>query len=291
MSRRLLKDPLLHFLLAGACLFAGYQWIAPGAGHLGAKTIVVDRDALLTFMQYRSKVFEPQMAVQQLDGMAQDERAQMVHDFVREEALYREARALGMTDNDYIVRRRAVQAMEFMAQGTAARTAAAQATSLEAYFADQRQDYYQAPSLTFTHVFVSADKRGRAAARSEAQSLLARLNQANVPFSEALGYGDRFLYERNYVERTPEVVTGHFGKAFTEAMAGLKPSSRQWQGPIASEHGEHLVLLTERKAARPLELAEVRPQVEQDYQRWRQQQNQERAIQDIVGQYRVEIRL
>lgn len=296
ITGRLLKDPLLHFLVAGACLFGGYRLIVPEAGRLGEKTIVVDREALLTFMQFRAKAFEPEMANRQLDGMAPEERDQMVRDFVREEALYREARTLGMTDNDYIVRRRSVQKMEFIAQSTAALAVRAEANSLkadslEAYFADHRQDYYREPSVTFTHVFFSAAQRGRAAAKSEAQTMLAALNQAQVPFADALRYGDRFLYDRNYVERTPDVVASHLGKAFAEAIAGLSPSPRQWQGPISSEHGEHLVLLTEHRAGRRLELAEARPHVEQDYQRWRQQQNQERAVQEIVDQYHVEMRL
>lgn len=295
MPGRLLKDPLLHFLVAGACLFAGYQWVVPEAERLGARTIVVDREALLTFMQFRSRVFEPQMAAQQLAGMAPDEREQMVRDFVREEALYREARALKMMDDDYIIRRRSVQKMEFVAQSAAAQAARAEPNareaSLETYFAAHRQDYYQEPSVTFTHVFFNAAKHGRDAARNEAQSLLARLNQAGVPFAEAPQYGDRFLFDRNYVERTPDVVASHLGKAFAETIAVLTPSPRQWQGPISSEHGEHLVLLTDYKAGRQLELAEIRPHVEQDYERWRQQQNQEHAVQEIVRQYHVDMRL
>jgi len=291
MSGRLLKDPLLHFLVAGACLFGTYPLIASEAGRLDAKTIVVDREALLTYLQIRAKAFEPQQAARQLEGMAPEEREQMVRDFVREEALYREARALGMTDNDYIVRRRAVQSMAFIAQGMAAQNASAQTGSLEAYFSHHRQDYYQEPSVTFTHVFFSAEKRGRAGARREALTLLATLNQCQVPFADAGRYGDRFLYDRNYVERTPDVVASHLGKDFAASITGLSPPPQRWQGPIASEHGEHLVLLTETKAGRRLELAEIRSHVEADYQRWRQQENQDHAIQEIVGQYHVEVRL
>ena len=69
---------------------------------------MVDRDALLTFIQYRSKAFELSLAAQRLDGMTTKEREQLTRDFIREEALYREASTLGMTDNDYVIRRRTV---------------------------------------------------------------------------------------------------------------------------------------------------------------------------------------
>ncbi len=210
---RLLKDPLLHFVVLGALLFGGYQWMAPAANDQDPKTIVVDRAALLTFIQYRSKAFEPQAAARQLDGMTAEERGKLVRDFVHEEALYREALALGMMENDYIIRRRSVQKLEFIAQGMAAQPDATDPDRLATYFDSHREDYYEAPSLTFTHIYLDADKRGRNQASDAAQVLLDKLNHEAVGFSAATRYGDRFLYQRNYVERTPEFVASHFGQA------------------------------------------------------------------------------
>lgn len=287
---RLLKDPLLHFVVLGALLFGGYQWMAPADGGQNAKTIVVDRAALLTFIQYRSKAFEPQAAARQLDAMTAAERAELVRDFVHEEALYREALALGMMENDYIIRRRSVQKLEFIAQGIAAQTLSSDPERLTAYYDSHRQDYYEAPSLTFTHIYLDAAKRGHTQASEAAGALLEELNRDAVGFSEATGYGDRFLYQRNYVERTPEFVASHFGQAFNDRVLALAPSS-QWQGPIASDHGEHLVLLTAHQPGRYPELAEIQPRVAQDDRQWQQQQQQELAIQQIVDQYHVENRL
>ncbi|RRJ84401.1 peptidyl-prolyl cis-trans isomerase [Aestuariirhabdus litorea] len=290
MIVRLMRDPLLHFLLLGALVFAGYQWIKPANSRLDANTIVVDRNALLTFIQYRSKAFEPQLAERRLDALTPGDREALVRDFIKEEALYREARALGMIDNDYIVRRRSVQKLEFIAQGLAANAVEVEPRALADFFESRHQDYYEAPSLTFTHVYFNADKRGREAARTAAVALLAELNREGVAFADAPRYGDRYLYHRNYVERTPDFIASHFGAGFGQRLDTLSPGPR-WQGPIASDQGEHLVLIREHQAGRLPALEEIRPRVEQDYRQWQQQTQQALAIQKIVDQYHVENQL
>ncbi|WP_020681313.1 peptidylprolyl isomerase [Marinobacterium rhizophilum] len=286
MIRRLIKDPLLHFVLVGACLFGTYQLIGTPDTTLSDNTIVVDRDTLLTFIQYRSKAFQPDMAAQRLDDMTAVERQQLIHDFVREEALYRQAQALGMSENDYIIRRRSVQKLEFIAQSMAEQAVTADAEKVAAYFDAHRQDYYEEPSYTFTHVFIKGDT-----GTHKASDLLHQLNGQHVEFSHAARFGDRFLYHRNYVERTPDFIASHFGETFMDQLARIKPDTGRWQGPLTSTHGQHLVMLSEHQPGRVPELAQIQTRVEQDYLRWEQQQKQELAIQQIVGQYHVENRL
>ncbi len=288
MIGKLLKDPLLHFTLVGAALFAVYEMTGSADEQLNANTIVVDREALLTFIQYRSKAFNSEQANLRLDQMPAQERDQLVRDFVREEALFREAQALGMSDDDYIIRRRSVQKLEFIAQGVAEQVVSVDAAQAEAWFNQHRQDYYEEPSYTFTHVFIK--DRGENAL-AQATALLEQLEQEQIGFSDATRFGDRFLYHRNYVERTPDFISSHFGESFKQALSNLKPDSAHWQGPVASSHGQHLVMLSESRPGRVPEFAEIQTRVEQDFRRWQEQQKQELAIQQIVEQYDVEYRL
>ena len=64
-----------------------------------------------------------------------------------------------------------------------------------------------------------------------------------------------------------------------------------WQGPIASEHGLHLIRISDYRAGGVPPLADIRARVEKDFLRWQQVKNQEVAIQQIVEQYDVENRL
>ncbi|WP_286240183.1 peptidylprolyl isomerase [Neptuniibacter halophilus] len=285
MFGKLIKDPLLHFTLAGAVLFATYEQIAAPEEQLAENTIVVDRNALLTFIQYRSKAFQPELASAKLDQMSTGERQKLISDYVREEALYREAEALGMSENDYIIRRRSVQKLEFITQGMAEQLVEADDAAVSEYFEQHRQDYYEEPSYTFTHVFI------RSGDNTQAEALLQQLNREEVDFSSATGFGDRFLYHRNYVERTADFIASHFGEQFRNQLSQLKTSQHQWQGPLRSEHGLHLLLLSEYRPGRVPQLSEISERVERDYLRWEQKQTQELAIQQIVEKYHVETHL
>lgn len=288
MIRTLIKDPLLHFMLLGVCLFGVYNLTGSEGKQLDKNTIVVDRDALLTFMQYRARQFNAKDASQRLDSMSGDEQEQLIHDFVREEALYREAQALGMSDNDYIIRRRSVQKLEFIAQGVAEQTISVDSDKAETYFDNHRQDYYEEPSYTFTHVFIKNDPSDSDAARQRAADLLQQLNGQQVEFSAATRFGDRFLYHRNYVERTPDFIASHFGEAFRNQLSQMKPDRHQWQGPVTSAYGQHLVMLSNYTPGKVPEFTAIRSRVEQDYRISQQRQKQELAIQQIVEQYHVE---
>lgn len=288
MLIKMFRDPLLHFTLAGIALFGAYSLFGSEAERPDENKIVVDENALLTFVQYRSKSFQPDQARAQLDAMDQPQRNELIRDYVREEALFRQAKSLGMIESDYIVRRRSVQKIEFIAQGMAEQATEIQDQEVKAFYKEHQDDYYEEPFYSFTHVFIKSDHES---SESVAKTLMQKLNEKNVSFSEAAPFGDRFLYHRNYVERTPDFISSHFGAGFTKQLGELDKDTSGWQGPIASEHGLHLIKISEYRPGRVPPLANVRSQVERDLLRWKQVQNQELAIQQIVEQYRVEYRL
>ncbi len=287
---RLLRDPLSHFLLGGLLLFLAFEWLGgsdPGAG--ASDVIVVDRAALLGFVQNRTKAFDLELAAARLDALSEAERALLIEDYVREEALHREALALGLDEDDYVLRRRLVQKLEFVAQGFAEADGGLDEAELAAFFAAHRDEYRVAPHVTFTHVFLDAERRGWEDARSEARAALARLRAERVPFTGAPRHGDRFLYHLNYVERTPEYVTSHFGPETGRALFALEPDASRWHGPFESPFGAHLVMVTDRAAGRLPTLDEVRGRVEEDARRARMRERSEEAIRAIVDRYDVRI--
>ena len=112
----LLKQPLFHFLFAGLLIFVFYSMTEQPAStpEMTDKVITVDRNTLLNFMQYRAQAFRSDLFNEQLDAMEEEELQQLVDEFVREEALHREALAMGMDRGDYIIRQRLVQKVEFL---------------------------------------------------------------------------------------------------------------------------------------------------------------------------------
>lgn len=285
----LLKDPLTHFLAAGLGLFLLFQLFGADQGEEDSSRIVVDREALLTFVQYRTKTFEPTVAAKRLDAMSQEQLDRIIEDYTREEALHREALALGLDGEDYVIRRRLVQKLEFIAQGLVDAGPGPTDADVAAFFEANKEDYFVAPSLTFTHVFFDAEKRGWDGAREQGALTVELLNQAAAPFSDAPKHGDRFLYQLNYVERTLDHVASHFGAPMAQALAELTPGAERWSGPYESPYGTHVVMLTKNQPGRYPTMDEVRGRLEEDTRRARAKERTEEAIARIVGSYDIDV--
>lgn len=284
---KILRDPLVYFLLVGLGLFVLFDVVASDDAAYDSRVINVDRDALLTFVQYRSRAFEPQAAAARLDNMPEDELDRLVADYVREEALHREAKSLGVDQNDYIIKRRMIQSIEFITDGFVTAAVDVSDKDVSAYYEANRDDYYVSPYVTFAHVFFDGERHSRDEAFGLAQAKLAELNERQVPFSDAPRHGDRFPYFINYVERDPQFVTSHFGAPMAEQVFVLEPDDTNWHGPFESEYGMHLVLLTRKVAGRYPELAEIEANVRDDTEREAIAAQKDKAIQAIVDTYEV----
>jgi hypothetical protein len=285
--RKILKDPLVHFLVLGLGLFVLFNLVASDEAVYDSKIINIDRDALLTFVQYRSRAFQPQAAAARLDGMSEEDLERLISDYVREEALHREAKALGVDKNDYIIKRRMIQSIEFITDGFV--TAAVDVTDddITAHYEANREDYYISPFVTFTHVFFDGERHSRDEALALATAKLEELNEQKVPFSDAPGHGDRFPFFLNYVERDPQFVASHFGMPMADEVFALESSDSTWHGPFESEYGMHLVLLTRKAEGRYPELAEIEAVVRDDAERDAIAALKDKAIQAIVDTYEV----
>lgn len=282
----LLRQPLLHFLFLGALIFAWYEWRADEEAEdaADARRIVVDRAALLDFMQYRARAFDPATFEARFDAMNTDEREALIADYVREEALFREALALGMDQGDYIIRQRLVQKVEFLLENLVGNAPAPDEATLQAFFEERRADYEIPASYSFTHVFFDAQRDGMAEAGARAEHWLAE--NARLSASEAAAHGDRFPFLLNYEGRSRDFVSNSFGEDFVAALDGLAPSA-EWQGPLESRYGQHLVLLRERSAARIPGFDEVRSRLLDDYRYEALLRERERAEQDMLAEYEV----
>jgi len=279
----------LHFLAAGLGLFVLFGLVNRGDQDADPNVITVDQEALLTFIQYRIKAFNPDLAEKKLDSLSDEELQRLIDDYVREEVLHREALALGLDDDDYVIRRRLVQKLEFITEGFAEAGADMDEAAVQRYFDANKADYYVEPYVTFTHVFFQTEDRPREQARTLAEKELQKLNRNGVPFSDAPQHGDRFLYHVNYVERTPDYVGSHFGPAMATALFALEPNEFVWRGPFDSAYGVHLVLLTTNEPGREPELAELEGRVREDARRVRVREETEAAVADVVEAYDVRV--
>ncbi len=284
--KKIFAEPLLQFLLLGLVLFVAARALLPPDAIDDRYLIIVDEGKLLNFMQTQAKTFQPQQAAAALTKMSAEDRQRLVHDYSRGEMLLREAMALQLDRNDEIIRRRLIQKMEYIAQGFYDELAPPTETQLRDYFGENREDYRRPAEATFTHVFVSFEGRDPAIAEHQALNLLLKLRQQQVPFEQSGGFGERFLYNRNYAERNDGEINSHFGDDFGLQLFALQPAV-DWQGPIRSAYGYHLVLLKKRSLSAIPAFEQVVGAVLADTQRKQQRQIKRDAIAEMMSQYRV----
>ena len=284
--RTILREPISYFLILGLVLYLSYGWLNPDYT-TNSRVISVDRDSLMRFIQFRTQSFTDN-AGEKLDSLSSDALADIIRQYIQEEALYRQAMAYGMAKDDYVIKRRMVQKMEFLAEGTRPAVTSLTTSELEAYYEEHREGYKLPAAVTFTHVFFSAERHGDAVDKL-AKETLGILSENRVRFDQAPNYGDRFPYQLNYVERTQEEVASHFGEEMALAVFRLQPQKARWQGPIRSEFGVHLVLLTRAEAARIPSLKEVSDQLASELQRSREVERKQNTIDKLIDDF--EIRL
>ncbi|HXZ68218.1 MAG TPA: hypothetical protein VEH07_06490, partial [Alphaproteobacteria bacterium] len=76
---------------------------------------------------------------------------------------------------------------------------------------------------------------------------------------------------------------------FALAIMELKPSDRVWYGPIKSQFGHHLVLITRHDPAYLPKLAAVRDEVREDLLRDTLAANRKKAVTDLVNRFKVRL--
>jgi hypothetical protein len=287
--KKLYKEPLVHFLVLALGLFVLHSAVSHEDANADAKRIVVDQNSLLKFIQFRTKSFEVSTAKRQLESFSEVELKRLIDDYVREEALYREAQALGLARDDYVIKRRLIQKVDYIARGFAESFDKVTEDDIRDYFEKNQDDYYINPRITFTHVFYSNQSHGAAQAEKLAGRKLAELNGSGVSFYDAGKHGERFLYNLNYVERSKLFVGGQFGEAFASNVFALKPDEQTWRGPILSDHGAHLVLVKAKQAGYMPTLNEVYLRVAQEAQRAIVADRAKQATQQIVDSYDIDI--
>jgi len=230
--KRLLREPLIHFLLIGAVLFGLYgltQSGPPATAPSKEIRLSLDEIGQLTLL-YQSQWRRPPTP---------QELERMVENKVQQEILYREALAMGLDKDDEIVKRRMAQKMQFLAEDVAA---AREPTTVElkAWFEKNSAKFAQPPRLSFRHLYFSSDRRG-ARARYDAEQALAKLAGEPVDAKIAGPLADPFMFQDFYRDRAPDYLAKEFGPPFALAVARLPPGS--WQGPVESGFGWHLVFV------------------------------------------------
>ncbi len=271
--KKLMREPLAHFVLLGAGLFAwSALWGQPGTRN---ERIVVTEAHVSRLIEIFGRTWQRPPTERELQ--------RLVDEHIKEEIFYREALAMGLDRDDTIIRRRLRQKMEFLSEDLAAQNDPTD-EELEAYLAEHVERFRIEGPLSFAHVYISIDRRGDKAI-DDAKALLARLNRDPEASGDVASLGDRLPLPSGYESTTASEIAKMFGRAFAERVSGLPVG--EWSGPVESGYGLHLVLVSERSEDRMPELAEVREAVTRDWRVREREQTNDEIFQKLREKYRV----
>lgn len=272
--KRLLKEPLLHFLALGAVIFALNAWREKGRPtEVSAARIEVTAPVIERLRAGFERQFGKSPDEVELRGL--------VTAHIREEVLCREALALGLDRDDTIVRRRLAQKMEFLTDDLAS-AAEPEDAAVRNFFETNAARYAKPAQVSFRHVYFSKEKRGAKGEATAREALAALVKGAS---DETIG--DAFLHGFVFAEREAQEVTALFGGEFAAQVAALRVGA--WSGPIASSYGLHLVRVEARGAMQPASFDAVRAKVAEDFNEERRRTTNREIFEKLRERYQVSV--
>ena len=271
--KRILREPLLHFLLIGTVIFAAYGFVSKRGSNQPGK-IVISAGQLAAMAEGFARTWRRPPTSAEIEGLIKDR--------VQEEVYCREAMALGLDKDDTIIRRRLRQKIEFVTDDIAA-LAEPTDEELSAYLKAHADTFGVQRQFTFSQVYLNPERHGENLAR-DSEQLLAQLRQASDK-ANVSELGDSFLLEHKFQSLPASEIAKQFGEKFAAKLGELSPG--QWHGPVESGYGVHLVWINERTEGRLPALAEVRDAVRREWANARRLESNEKFYQELLKRYTV----
>jgi hypothetical protein len=255
------REPLLHFALLAALLFAAELTFTPGA----KENIVIDQATASHLIKQRQDTL--------MRPLKQDERQDLLTTYIEEEVLYREGTKRGLGKN-------ARQRRDIIRQMHALQLAEAReptAVELDAFFKEQAAQFTRPAlrSLRFAYF-----KTGSPIPNGLRKRLRAGLDPKKIgePFGN--------VKDRINGVSAKELSRGLGSEAASKIFA---LTNDLWQGPIAARGGTFFVQITARQAEQAFALAEVKPYVVREWQRAQARTATEAKMREMRANYDIRI--
>lgn len=274
MLRRIVKEPLAHFLALAFVIFVAYGMLNPSEQKRPDR-IVITGAKIEQLAAFFTSTWQRPPTVLELKGL--------VDDYLKEEIYYREALALGLDRDDTIIRRRLRNKMEFLSQAEA-EVAIPTQSELEALLRANPRKFEIEPAIAFRHVFLSPEKRGAKIGVDAAALLTTLLSNTEVSLDTL---GDATLLPDELPLTGKAAIGQMFGPEFANALDQQIPG--KWGGPIQSAFGVHIVFVSERRPSRNPALGEVRDAVAREWANEKRAAIDEARFSALLRRYEVVI--
>lgn len=270
--KRIFREPLFHFFLLGAFIFLFYHW------NLEETQISDDRHILVTKEQIHS--IQENFAKAWQRNPTPEELKFLVDSHILEEMLYRSALNLGLNKNDTVIRRRLRQKMDFILEDMVVEDIPSD-IDLEDFFNKNQNQFREEPEFSFIHILFSEGSE-----ENRAKNLLEKLRMMEgEPQASSQGAGT--LLEPEYQSASYAYIGGLFGTQFANQLIQLP--TKQWQGPIESSYGFHLVYIKDRNDGYIPPFEKVKEEIRTKLIDEKRKNARERIYKNLKNEYTIKI--
>jgi hypothetical protein len=272
---KLAREPLVHFLCMGALIY-GLNAVSSGDdGGEDERVVTVTAGEVQALTEQWTRLWNRPPTGEEFAGV--------IRDHVRRQILYREAMAMGLDRGDIVIERRLAQKVELLAQGLNTPGEPAE-DELRRWYEANPGPFQSPDRYTITHIFFDPDKRDQSTLE-DAQAVLEELGTSTTAPADISPWGDRFMLQNYYPDRSELELRKLFGTGFVETLVGLEPG--RWHGPVLSGYGTHLVFVHDVTRLPPPAFEDIRNQVREAWMAERVGELSEQFLDDLVERYEI----
>ena len=122
------------------------------------------------------------------------------------------------------------------------------------------QKFIEPETISFSHIFFDTEERAKSyllklEKESDVKKLKNLINTGGIVFP----------YQKNYSKKPFSFIVGHFGEIGAQNIFSLQKDIKNWQGPIRSSLGYHLINVFNKTSMKQMALDDILSEVKRDY--------------------------
>ncbi len=268
MIKKIISEPLLHFLILGFFLYIYYSLTSSDNQFQKKKVINISSNEITQIKIEYKKKWEKEINSIALKAY----KTKMQYD----KLLLSEAYALGLEKQDKVISDRLLRQMHFIMLNSSELVEPTE-EELHSYYTKHLSDYSKVNNLSFSHIFFHNQKD------EKISQILDLIKTVDLNATQAVNFGDRFQFSNNIDNITMAEAKIIYGNYFAEKLFKLQKGI--WHNAIESKFGSHIVYITNKNIGVAYLFDEVEDRVYKDYLNEIRKIKEDEAYKKISSQY------
>jgi len=248
--------------------------------NINEDAVIIDKKNLEIF--YFNNLDPENPYNQDFSNLSDKQINQLKNEYVKREVLAREAKRLGLDKIDSIISARLAQLGQEALVGEIVELDKIEISEINNFFEANKTMYVEPATISFSHIFFEEEERAKSYLlkiknESDDKELQNLINTGGIVFP----------YQKNYSKKPYSFIVGHFGEKGAMNLFALQKSIKDWQGPIKSSLGFHLVNVFNKTPMKQMILDNILSEVKRDYYDQLRKKDTETIISNKILEYQI----